>query len=263
MDEPWLATLRAGDVEAAWDLFLDRHRRLILATVRHYVQDYDDVMDVLARICDALRADRLARLQRYADKPPTSHTALFSTWLVTVVRHQIIDWFRQRDGRKQLSTAAQALPPLQRRICEYVFLDGRSHVEAYELLVSSDHTALTFGHFLKELAATYRSLAGGRRGALAADLAGAVPLSPDGLPAQDLDSTIEPEADARLTEALQALPPDERAAVQFFVIEELPAADVARLVGWPNPKAVYNRVHRALARIRGALERQGIRREDL
>ena len=261
-DEPWLAELRDGDAEAAWDLFIGRYRRLVLATVRHYAQDYDDVMDVFARVCDALRADGLARLRRYAAKPATSHTARFSTWLVTVVRHQIIDWFRHRDGRKQLSTAALALPPLQRRICEYVFLNGWSHVEAYELLVNRDRAGIGFGQFLKELAATYRTLSAGRRGFLAADLAGPpIAVSPEDLP--DESAAQVPDADARLGVAYQALPRDEQVAVQLFVIEELPAADVARLVGWPNAKAVYNRVYRALAEIRAALEKQGFRREDL
>src|SRR2546427_273123 len=218
-------------------------------------------MAVFARVCEALRADGLGRLRRYAERSDASHTARFSTWLVTVVRNLIIDWFRQRDGRKQLSAAAQALPPLQRRICEHVFLDGRSYVEAYELLVSRDHTPMTFGRFLRELAATYRALAHGRRGFLATDLAGPVAMSPDDLP--DSDATVEPEADARLVEALRALPADEQAAVQLFVIEEVPAANVARMVGWPNAKAVYNRVYRALATIRATLDRQGIRREDL
>src|SRR5712692_1999318 len=263
MEEPWLAELRDGDAEAAWDLFIGRYRRLVLATVRHYTQDYDDVMDVFARVCDALRADDLARLRKYAAKPVTSHTARFSTWLVTVVRHQVIDWFRHRDGRKQLSTAALALPPLQRRICEYVFLDGRSHVEAYELLVNRDRTGLTFGRFLRELAATYRTLSAGRRGFLAADLAGPVAVSPEDLPDEHSAREHSPAADARLMVALQALPRDEQVAVQLFVIEELPAADVARLVGWPNAKAVYNRVYRALGEIRAGLEAQGIRREDL
>jgi RNA polymerase sigma factor (sigma-70 family) len=259
MDEAWLAALRAGDVEAAWDQFLNRYQPFILATVRHYVQDYDDVMDVFARVCDNLRAERLARLRRYAEKPTSSHTAVFSTWLFVVLRHLIIDWFRQRDGRKQLTAAARALSPLQQRLCEYVFLDGRSHTEAYELLVSRDRCTATFGEFLKELAATYRALERGRRGFLAADLGGPVATPPDNLPDRDLT----PEMDACLIETLRTLPADEQAAVQLFVIEEMPAAEVARMVGWPNAKAVYNRVHRALALIRESLDRQGIRRADL
>jgi len=261
MHEPWLAKMRAGDVEAAWDLFLDRHQRLILATVRHYVQDYDDVMDVYAQVCDALHAERLSRLRHYAEKPAGSHTALFSTWLVAVLRNLIIDWFRHRDGRKQLSAAAQALPDRQRRICELVFLGGRSHVEAYEVLISRDEPGFTFAEFLKDLAATYRALSAGRRGFLAADLAGTLSLTVEDIP--EGESEPPPERDTRIVEALRALPTDTQVAVQLFVLEELPAARVATLVGWPNAKAVYNRVRRALAEIRAALERQGIRQEDL
>src|SRR5947209_5895328 len=116
MEEAWLIPLGKGDCEKAWDLFLSSHRGLILATVRHYVQDYDDVMDVFARVCERLRADSLARLRRYTDKPQETHTATFSTWLVAVLRNLVIDWFRHRDGRKQVSNAARTLPPLHRHI---------------------------------------------------------------------------------------------------------------------------------------------------
>src|SRR5207249_1151385 len=47
--EDWVAELERGRFDAAWDLFLDRYRRLIFAAIRHYAQDYDDVMDVFAR----------------------------------------------------------------------------------------------------------------------------------------------------------------------------------------------------------------------
>src|SRR2546430_2078161 len=53
--EDWMAQLQQAGPEAAWDLFLDRYRRLIFAAIRHYAQDYDDVMDVFARVCEALR----------------------------------------------------------------------------------------------------------------------------------------------------------------------------------------------------------------
>jgi len=56
---------------------------------------------------------------------------------------------------------------------------------------------------------------------------------------------------------------EDRAAVELFVMEELPAADVARIVGLPNAKAVYNRVYRALAVLRSRLEAAGVRRDDL
>jgi RNA polymerase sigma factor (sigma-70 family) len=205
--EGWAAELQSGRPDAAWDRFLDRYRRLIFAAIRHYAQDYDDVMDVFARVCEALRADDLGRLRTYAAQP--DHHARFSTWLVTVVRHLTVDWFRHRDGRRRLSVVAEGLPLLRRRIFEHVFLDQRSHIEAYELIHAREAPALSFKEFLGELSA------------------------------------------------------EDRAAVELYVVEELPAADVARILGLPNAKAVHNRVYRALAAVRARLAHVGIERGDL
>lgn len=114
--EDWVAELQRGGSDAAWDLVVNRYRRLIFAAIRHYAQDYDDVMDVFARVCEALRQDNLRRLRAYADQ--SNHRARFSTWLVTVVHNLTIDWFRQRDGRRRLSAVAEGLPALQRCICQ-------------------------------------------------------------------------------------------------------------------------------------------------
>jgi DNA-directed RNA polymerase specialized sigma24 family protein len=76
-------------------------------------------------------------------------------------------------------------------------------------------------------------------------------------PAENYDSA------RRVAEALASLPPAERVAVQLFVVEGMPAADVARAVGWPNAKMVYNRVYRALDALRVALARVGVGPEHL
>jgi len=94
--EDWAVELRQGRPEVAWDLFVSRYRRLIFAAIRHYAQDYDDVMDVFARMCEALREDDLRRLRVYVQQP--DHTARFSTWLVTVVRHLTVDLCRPTAG---------------------------------------------------------------------------------------------------------------------------------------------------------------------
>ena len=66
-----------------------------------------------------------------------------------------------------------------------------------------------------------------------------------------------------LAAALATLSDDERLALQLFVVDGMPAADVARLVRWPNAKAVYNRTYRALAALRARFVRQGIGLGDL
>ena len=52
---------------------------------------------------------------------------------------------------------------------------------------------------------------------------------------------------------------EERVAVELYVIEEMPAEAVAKVVGWPNAKAVYNHVYRALAAMRQRLQQAGLR----
>jgi RNA polymerase sigma factor (sigma-70 family) len=251
----WMAELRRGSSESAWDLFLDRYRRLIFAAIRHYSQDYDDVMDVFARVCESLREDDLRRLRIYVDQ--ADHRASFSTWLVTVVRHLTIDWFRHRDGRHRISVVAERLPPLQRRIFEHVFLDRRSHIEAYELIHASEAPALSFRQFLSELRATYSAVTKGRRGRLLAELGTPGPEDAE-LETAAPDETVSEDGEM-LEHALRSLSPEDRVAVQMYVVDRLPAADVARVVGLPNAKAVYNRVYRALGVLRERLERAGVR----
>lgn len=254
--DSWPRELQEGRPDVAWDLFLDRYRRLIFAAIRHYATDYDDVMDVFARVCEALREDDMRRLRAYATKE--QHRAAVSTWLVTVVRNLTIDWFRHRDGRHRVSLLAGRLPPLERRIFEHVFLDRRSHVEAYELIRERESPALTFREFLSAVRHTYAAVTAGRRGRLFAEVG--VPLADDAeLPFDGGDDALE--QGEVLEEALSSLSAEDRTAVELYVVDGLPATDVARIVGFSNGKAVYNRVYRALAELRARLELAGVRRE--
>lgn len=167
MDD-WRIELRSGALDTAWDLFVNRYRRLIFAAIRHYAEDYDDIMDIFAGL-RALREDDLRRLRSYVDEP--HHRARFTTWLVAVVRNLTVDWFRHRDGRRRLSDLAKDLSPIRQRIFEHVFLGGKSHIEAYELICVRDPPSPGFRQFLVELRATYQSLSDRRRGHLIRELA--------------------------------------------------------------------------------------------
>lgn len=262
-EEMWLAALKAGDSESAWNLFIDAYRRLIFATIRHYTRDHDEVMDAFAEVCGGLRRDDLARLRKYWNRP--THTARFSTWLVTVVRHQVIDWMRQHAFRARPRLPG-ALSPLQQQIFEYVFIQHRSHVEAYELLCTASGPAFSFGGFLRELRATYRAVdASGR---LAREIAAPEPLCEsetllDDVAEEAADPAVTLDTRIRIRSAMSLLESDERLAVELFVVYSMPASAVAHALRWPNAKAVYNRVYRALAAVRASLNGQGIRRQDL
>ncbi|HEX6643729.1 MAG TPA: sigma-70 family RNA polymerase sigma factor [Gemmatimonadales bacterium] len=253
--EWWVEDLRAGRGDRMWDGFIERYRRLIFSAIRHYLREPDDVMDVFAGVCEALRRDDFARLRRWADT--ADPRARFSTWLVTVVRHLTVDWLRHRDGRPSRRIPAE-LSPIQQQIYERVFLEGRSHRECFHLLAGDGFT-VSERDFAAELAATYRQHPHAPR---RQDQSRRTVLLSDDLPAPG-GRAMEPDLRERLASLLGRLSVEDRLAVQLFVVDELAAADVARIVGWQSPKMVYNRVSRALASLRRELLAQGLAREDL
>ena len=128
------------------------------------------------------------------------------------------------------------------------------------MIRAGDASPMPFGAFLKEVKKTYQVLGASHRMTGRAQM---VTAPMDNIPDLCDDPLPMAEASERIARALEMLSPDERLAVQLFVVDEMPAADVARTVGWRNAKAVYNRVYRALGTLGQGLERQGIRRGDL
>jgi RNA polymerase sigma factor (sigma-70 family) len=221
----------------------------MLATIRRLVEDPDDVDDVFAVVSQALSENDLERLRRFVDDPKRGR---FSTWLVAVVRNLTIDWLRRRDGRRQASAAPAVLSELQREIYIAIFVEGRTHIEAFEMMVARRGESLSFRSFLQALRETYR-------------------LAPPKSRA-DWDEQIAPAASERaeradtarhLADALAAFPPEHRLALELFVIEGMAAAQVAQVVGWPNAKAVYNNIYRMIDALRAKLARAGITSRDL
>ena len=256
--EPWSARLAQGDTGGAWELFIGSYRRLILATTRRLLREEGETFEAFDHVQERLLADDLAVLRRYRDGP--GQRARFSTWLVTVVHNLVVDWVRHRDGRPR-SKLPDGLSPLQQRIYLRVFVEHRSHAEAYGLLAAREEPELPFPRFLRELAATYRAVGqSGRNGVTRRLAAGPPPVADQG--EEDLGRLVAESRRAILGEALETLPAEERLALHLYVEEELPAAEVATILGWPNAKAVYNRVYRALGVLREGLAARGVERGD-
>ncbi|MEP6762997.1 MAG: sigma-70 family RNA polymerase sigma factor [Gemmatimonadaceae bacterium] len=254
--EPWLALLNSGNTDAAWEIFAARYRALMLATIRQFVEDTDDVSDVFASTCEALSVNDFARLKRYSEHAEKRASA--STWLVVVVRNISIDWLRQRDGRRRV-TVPPTMTALQQQIYFAICVQRQSQIEAYETIRSQTQSSLSFREFLREVRAINRvapciSVVRSNTIRNPADTQSAIAES---------DPAEVAESARRLASALATQSPDVRVAVELFVVERMPAADVARVVGWPNTKTVYNRVYRALASLRAELLRTGIGPHDL
>jgi RNA polymerase sigma factor (sigma-70 family) len=244
--DPVLDRLARGDTDGAWEVFLDQYRRLIFAVIRRYTVEHDAMMDAFAAVCEGLRADDCARLRRYGG--PGETEAKFSTWLVVVLRHLIIDWHRQRYGRPRHVPPAE-LSDLGRIMYQRIVLEHRSHADTFEVIRQQLAPTLTHGTFLKELREVHRVAF-----TPAQSPTRAVLDSPEADPAPSPDERLaNRDTSDAIRRALETLPDDARLAIQLYVIEELPAAEVAKVVGWPNAKAVYNRVSGALARLRDLL----------
>lgn len=256
--EPTLDRLRAGDLDGAWGTFVDRYRRLIFAQIRRATTDPDDVMDIFAHVCDRLRENDLARLKTFAFA--TAPRASFGTWLVAVLRNLIVDWFRARDGRSR-AKPPKSLSPLGQRIYELVFLEHRSHREACELvLLESGDTGVTPGDCRRALREAHRAALVRAVGTRARPVA-AVPSAE--WVAEPADPSSADDASGALRLAMRTLDAESQLAVQLFVVEEMPAADIADVLHLGNAKAVYNKVYRGLALIRQALASRGIQKGDL
>src|SRR2546430_10136518 len=126
-------------------------------------------------------------------------------------------------------------------------------------LPSGDAPHATCVAFLANLSGTHRAALRPRRAHVASQPAGPPPATPDAPP----DPAVASEQRVLLVRALEALPADDRLAVQLYIVDEMPAEQVARVLGYPNVKTVYNRVYRALGAIRSHLAQAGIRGPDL
>lgn len=245
--EAWRAALDAGDTETAWTLFLARYHRLIGATVARCIPDAEDAHDAFAHLCDKLWEGQLRRLRQFHEK--SHHSAKFSTWLVVVVRNLAIDWRRAQDGRPRTSPP-QGLSPLREEIYRLVLVARRSHSEAYEILRARTDGLCSFPQFLREVKETYREVDARRWSHLAMHQIFAFESAESAPDEDDVDSDVQR---SRLAEALSHLSESDRGAIQLFVVEDRPAAEVARTLGWANSKTVYNRVRRALAALRARM----------
>ena len=230
----------------------------MVATIKRLVPDHDDVMDVFSTVCQALSANDFARLKQYSDR--SAQSASVATWLVAVVRN-LTDRLAAPARRSAPPQHSDDTLPLQHEIYAAICIGGHSHVEAYEVIRSRGGSPMPFNEFLREVRETNR-VAPCPYSVTARRPVNDPPPAEASLAELDPAETrgIGSPAGSRVgfrSRPMSSWP------INLFVVEGMSAADVARLVGWPNAKAVYNRVSRALAHLRAQLEREGIGPGDL
>ena len=91
--------------EAAWDVFVARHHRLLLPVARRIMPASESAMDAYAHVLERLRRDNCRVLRGYS---PDGRSQ-FTTWLVVVTRRTCVDFYRQKFGRPRGASPTDAV----------------------------------------------------------------------------------------------------------------------------------------------------------
>jgi RNA polymerase sigma factor (sigma-70 family) len=261
-DRALVERILAGS-EADWHGFIARYTPLINATVRRYVHDEDSVKTVWANILDGLYKGRLRTWEA---------RSLLSTWLVVVARSAAIDHLRAEKGRPRRPDNWDELSDLGRAVYELMFVQRRTPDETRHILAARGE--LPAGVSLAEIVAeleeqlgdrTLRRLAwdihaasvGGVSGRLLEYLEHAAEEAAErGLelsPERQLLHTQARRTLDRVHEAMQALPEQERRALELRFHEGWQAERIGAELGVPRRRDVYTLLDRAVRHVRKIL----------
>jgi RNA polymerase sigma factor (sigma-70 family) len=195
--------------------------------------------------------DDYAILRKYAGR------CSLRTYLVTVVRHQLYDYRRQRWGTWRPSAEARRLGPAAVELDTLLHRDRVSRDEAIERLRASarfDETAEELRRLAEALPPHYPRIVEGEAALedLAAPRAGA-----------DRDMLIRERlatvrtARTALVASMEELDEEDRVVLRLRFQEGIKVPRIAQILG-QDAKALYRRCDRLLATLRGILERRGV-----
>jgi len=253
------AAVLAGD-EAAWHRFVDQKCGIVLAVLRRYLFDEDEVrtvwVDVLARL-------RRGGLAQYAGR------SALTTWLVLVARGAAADRLRRRFGRREDPAGLDDLSARERQVFRLYCVEGLDYEDVRLRLRESGE--LGPDESLAEILAaiedrlssrTLRRIAWDLHAASTGAASGRLLEYTDHVRAEAArrSAAAGPEADllaaetartlARIAELVAALPDEERRVIELRFDRGWTADEVAAELGLAGRRRVYTIGDRAVARLR-------------
>jgi RNA polymerase sigma factor (sigma-70 family) len=249
----------AGD-ESAWHRFVTGHSGILLAILRRYLHDTDEIRTAYVDVLADLRQGKLAE---YAGR------SSLSTWLACIARGAAVDHLRHTLGRREEPAGLTDLDERQREVFRLYYVEGRAYEEVRLRLRQSGR--LADGESVAEILAdleshlnhrTLRRLAwdlhaasvGAASGRLLEYLDDAAAAGNDAVLAQSPDADlIAGEARrhvARILALVEQLPPEERTVLRLRFDAGWTADQIAEKLAIPGRRRVYTILDRALARLR-------------
>lgn len=234
--------LLATDVAQGWRVFVEGYTPMLVGLIeRAGVRDRDEAMEVYTLVCERLTADHYRRL-RVRDASKGSMGA----WLAVVVRHTVVDWVRQRAGRRRLFGAIEQLDVFHQQVFEQYFWEERPLAEIAEELSVRHKERISLDQVFAAIDTIHRVLTPRHRSELLSTAMRAHPaISLDA----DLDAAFTEPMDPRpspdemiaarqthraFERALANLPAEDAAIVRLRYVQALSLADVRRALHLPS-----------------------------
>ena len=247
----------AGD-EPAWHRFVTGQSGILLAILRRYLRDTDEIRTVYVDVLAELRQGKLAE---YAGR------SSLATWLACIARGAAADHLRHTLGRREDPTGLADLEPWQREVFRLYYVEGRAYEDVRLRLRQNGQ--LSDGESLAEILADIESRLNQRTlRRLAWDLHAASVGAASGRLLEYLDDatrsadSLAPSPDAaliarearqqiaRILALVDRLPAEERAVLQLRFDQGWTADQIAAELTIPGRRKVYTILDRALARLR-------------
>ena len=136
-----LHTSDSVEREAAWEVLISRHTRLLLAVARSFRGGHDEVMERYSYILGKLRESDFHRLRTFDPNAGAS----FPTWLAVAARRLCLDYHRSLYGRHRPTLAtdrADELRTARRSLADSVFAEIDTDLLPDLMTLSADAQAV-------------------------------------------------------------------------------------------------------------------------
>ncbi len=234
---------------------LDLIERVISAICRRHCCYGADAEDFSSSVKIKLIDNDYAVIRRFRGK------SLLSTYLTTVVANLFRDYRIRKWGKWRASVVAERLGAEARRLEQLIYRDGFSLEEAVTKLQSDSRRGLSREQLL-QLASQLPV----RKPRPRVEGESQLPevASDGGVDEDILDrhrAELQAKAEAALASALVDLPPEDRLILRMRY-HGSKVSKIARLLDLPQ-RPLYSRIEKSLARLRIALEAEGLSREEM
>jgi RNA polymerase sigma factor (sigma-70 family) len=214
----------------------------------------EEAKDFGQHVHEKLIDDGYARIRKFRGR------SSFKTYLTTVIGHLLQDYQNSVWGKWRPSAEAERLGEVAMRLERLLVMEGRPLEEASQILRLNDRVEMSTAE-LADLAAKLppRNLRRfvGEEGLQAEP---SRDLQPDERLVAQERGGIRRRVYAALQRALANLPKEDRLLILMWT--EIKVADIARLWG-VEQKPLYRRIEKIKATLKKAIERQGMRRQDV